>query len=67
MAESARTPPCLTHQSDEKQRLDACVAALERQNEELKAKVVELEAALERKVEATTSRMTHPAQSHYTD
>jgi hypothetical protein len=54
MAESARRPPCLTHQSDEKQRLDACVAALERQNEELKAKVVELEAALEQKAEATT-------------
>jgi hypothetical protein len=54
MAESARTPPCLTHQSDEKQRLDACEAALERQNEELKAKVAELEAALERKAEATT-------------
>jgi predicted RNase H-like nuclease (RuvC/YqgF family) len=54
MTESARTPPCLTHQSDEKQRLDACVAALERQNEELKAKVAELEAVLERKAEATT-------------
>jgi hypothetical protein len=34
MAESARTPPCRAHQSDEKQRLYACVAALERQNEE---------------------------------
>jgi hypothetical protein len=54
MAGSARTPPCLTHQSDEKQRLDACVVALERQIEELKAKVAELEAALERKTEATT-------------
>jgi hypothetical protein len=54
MAESARTPPCRTHQSDEKHRLDACVAALERQIEELKAKVAELEAALERKAEATT-------------
>jgi predicted aspartyl protease len=54
MAESARTPPGLIHQSDEKQRLDACAAALEGQNEELKAKVAELEAALERKVEATT-------------
>jgi predicted RNase H-like nuclease (RuvC/YqgF family) len=51
---SARTPPCLTHQSDEKQRLDACVAALERQIEELKAKVAELEAAPERKADATT-------------
>jgi hypothetical protein len=30
MAETARTPPCLTHQSDEKQRLDACETALER-------------------------------------
>jgi hypothetical protein len=30
------------------------VAALERQTEELKAKVAELEAALERKAEATT-------------
>jgi hypothetical protein len=54
MAESARTPPCLTHQSDEKQRLDACEAALERQNEELKARVAELESALERKAEVTT-------------
>jgi predicted RNase H-like nuclease (RuvC/YqgF family) len=53
MTESARTPPCRTHQSDEKRRLDACVAALERQDEELKAKVAELEAALERKAEAT--------------
>jgi hypothetical protein len=57
MAESARTPPCRTHQFDEKQRLDACVAALERQNEELKAKVAELEAALERKAEATTEAL----------
>jgi hypothetical protein len=31
------------------------VAALERQNEELKAKVAELEAALERKAEVTTA------------
>jgi hypothetical protein len=54
MADSARTPPCRTHQSDEKQRLDVCVATLERQNKELKAKVAELEAALERKTEATT-------------
>jgi peptidoglycan hydrolase CwlO-like protein len=54
MAESARTSPCLTYQYDEKQRLDACEAALERQIEELKAKVAELEAALERKAEATT-------------
>jgi hypothetical protein len=40
--------------TDEKQRLDACEAAGERQIEELKAKVAELEAALERKAEATT-------------
>jgi hypothetical protein len=33
------------------------VAALERQIEELKAKVAELEAALERKVEATTEAL----------
>jgi hypothetical protein len=33
------------------------VAALERQNEELKAKVAELEAALERKAEATTEAL----------
>jgi hypothetical protein len=57
MTESARTPPCLTHQSDEKQRLDACVAALERQVEELKAKVAELEAAPELKAEATTEAL----------
>jgi 16S rRNA G1207 methylase RsmC len=54
MAESARTPSYLTHQSDEKQRLDACMAALERQNEELKEKLAELDATLERKTEATT-------------
>jgi hypothetical protein len=57
MAESARAPPCLTHQSDEKQRLDASEAALERQNEELKARLAELEAALERKAEATTEAL----------
>jgi hypothetical protein len=39
MAESARTPPCLTHRSEEKQRLDACEAVLEKQIEELKAKM----------------------------
>jgi predicted RNase H-like nuclease (RuvC/YqgF family) len=50
----AFTPPCPTHQSDEKQRRNACEAAWERQIEELKAKVAELEAALERKAEATT-------------
>jgi predicted RNase H-like nuclease (RuvC/YqgF family) len=57
MTESARTPPCRTHQSDEKQRLDACVAALERQIEELKVNVAELEAAPERKAEATTEAL----------
>jgi hypothetical protein len=40
--------------TDEKQRLDACEAAWERQIEEMNAKVAELEAALERKAEATT-------------
>jgi hypothetical protein len=43
--------------TDEKQRLDACVAALERQIEELKAKVAEREAAPERKAEATTEAL----------
>jgi predicted aspartyl protease/flagellar motility protein MotE (MotC chaperone) len=43
--------------ADEKQRLDACEAAWERQIEELKAKVAELEAALERKAEATTETL----------
>jgi predicted phage tail protein len=57
MAESARTPPCLTHQSDEKQRLDACEAALEKQIKELKAKVAELGTALEEKAEATTEAL----------
>jgi hypothetical protein len=57
MAESARTSPCLTHQSDEKQRLDACEAALEKQIEELKAKMAELEAALEEKAESTTAAL----------
>jgi predicted RNase H-like nuclease (RuvC/YqgF family) len=40
--------------TDEKQWLDACEAAWERQIEELKVKVAELEAVLERKAEATT-------------
>jgi hypothetical protein len=40
--------------TNEMQRLDAYEASWERQIEELKAKVAELEAALERKVEATT-------------
>jgi hypothetical protein len=40
--------------TDEKQRLDACEAAWERQIGELKAKVAGLEAALERKADATT-------------
>jgi hypothetical protein len=57
MAKSARTPPCLTHQSDEKQRLDACETALEKQIEEMKAKMAELEAALEEKAEATTAAL----------
>jgi hypothetical protein len=57
MAESARTPPCLTHQSEEKQRLDACEVALEKQIKELKAKMAELEAALEEKAEATTEAL----------
>jgi hypothetical protein len=48
--EAAGGGDCAT---DEKQRPDACVAAWERQIEELKAKVAELEAALERKAEAT--------------
>jgi hypothetical protein len=50
MAESARPPPCLTHQSDEKGRLETYVVALEGQ----KARLAELEAALERMAEATT-------------
>jgi hypothetical protein len=57
MAKSARTPPVFTHQSDEKQRLDACEAALERQIKELKTQVAELEAALERKSGATTEAL----------
>jgi thymidylate synthase ThyX len=57
MAESARIPPCLIHQSDEKQRLDACEAALETRIEELKKKLAELEAALEEKAEATTAAL----------
>jgi hypothetical protein len=46
-----------SRQPDEKQRLDACEAALERQIEELKARVAELEAALERKAEAMTEAL----------
>jgi predicted aspartyl protease len=46
MAESARSSPRLTHLSDEKQRPDAYDATLEKQIEELKAKMAELEAAL---------------------
>jgi hypothetical protein len=57
MAESARTPPCLTHLSDEKQPLDACETTWEKQIEELKAKMTELEAALEGKAEATTATL----------
>jgi hypothetical protein len=57
MAESARAPSCLTRRFDEKQRLDACVAALGWQDEELKAKVAELEAALERRAEVTTETL----------
>jgi hypothetical protein len=47
MAESTRAPPRLTRLSDEKQGLDACEATLEKQIEELKAKMAKLEAALE--------------------
>jgi hypothetical protein len=54
MAESARTPPYLTHQSDEKGRLETYVVVLEGQIEGQKARLAELEAALERKTEATT-------------
>jgi hypothetical protein len=50
MAESARTPPYLTHQSDEEGRLETYVVALEGQ----KARLAELEATLERMAEATT-------------
>jgi hypothetical protein len=53
----AYTPHCPTHQSDEMQRRNACEATWERQIEELKAKVAELEAALERKAEATTKAL----------
>jgi hypothetical protein len=54
MAESARTPPYLTHQSDEKGRLETYVVALEGQIEGQKARLAKLEAALERRAEATT-------------
>jgi hypothetical protein len=50
MAELTRTPPCVTHPPDEKQRLNTCNANLEKQIKKLKA---ELEAALERKTKAT--------------
>jgi hypothetical protein len=54
MPESAPTPPYLTHQSDEKGRLETYVVALEGQIEGQKARLAELEAALERKTETTT-------------
>jgi hypothetical protein len=54
MEESARTPPYPTHQSDEKGRLEIYVVALEGQIEGQKARLAELEAALERMAEATT-------------
>jgi hypothetical protein len=54
VAESVRTPPYLTHQSDEKGRLETYVVALEGQIEGQKARLAELEAALERMAEATT-------------
>jgi peptidoglycan hydrolase CwlO-like protein len=57
MTEPASTPPRLTHLSDEKQRLDACNAALEQQMKELKEKLAELEAPLEEKAEATTAAL----------
>jgi hypothetical protein len=57
MAESARTPPCLTHQSDEKGRLETYVVAQEGQIEGQRARLAELEAALERKAEATTEAL----------
>jgi hypothetical protein len=47
MAESARTPPYLTHQSDEKGRVETYVVALEGQIEGQKSRLAELEAALE--------------------
>jgi hypothetical protein len=59
VAESARTPPCLTHQSDEKGRLETYVVALEGQIEGQKARLAELEAVLERKTEATTEARRH--------
>jgi hypothetical protein len=54
MAESARTPPYLKYQSDEKGRLETYVVTLEGQIEGQKARLAELEAALERMAEATT-------------
>jgi hypothetical protein len=48
MAESVRAPPHLTHQSDEKGRLETYVVALEGQIEGQKARLAELEGALER-------------------
>jgi hypothetical protein len=53
-AESVHAPPYLTQQSDEKGRLEAYVVALEGQIEGQKTRLAELEAALERKAEATT-------------
>jgi hypothetical protein len=43
--EAARTIPCATFWPEEKQQLEARIAALERQNSGLKAKVAELVAA----------------------
>jgi hypothetical protein len=63
MAESARTPPYLTHQYDEKQRLDACMAALEGQIEGQKVRLAELEAALERKAEATAEALKEGSEA----
>jgi hypothetical protein len=53
MAKSTPTSPCVIHQPDEKRRLEGCNAALEKQFKELKAKVRELEAALERNAKTT--------------
>jgi predicted RNase H-like nuclease (RuvC/YqgF family) len=63
MAKSACTPPRLTHQSDEKQRFDACELTLEEQIEELKAKMAELEAALEEKARATTAALKEDCEA----
>jgi hypothetical protein len=51
------TPPHVTLLPDEKQRLEAHISALEKQNKEMKVKLAKLEAAQKTKTKATITAM----------